>query len=210
MINPEIQEPWFDERLEDGGPVYTETDLDRFIAEPWNAVSSLLYMLPAIYWLFRIRRQYKEHKFLVFASALVITGSLGSTLYHAFRASRFFLIMDVFPVALLALSLSILFWYRVFKNGYLTAIVIIPLTALRFFIFNILPDKLAINLTYALTGVMVTLPLIILHFQKRIVYLKYILYMLPSFALALLFREMDSWQIQFLPMGTHFLWHLFT
>lgn len=210
MINPEIQEPWFDERLEDGGPVYTETDLDRFIAEPWNAVSSLLYMLPAIYWLFRIRRQYKEHKFLVFASALVITGSLGSTLYHAFRASRFFLIMDVFPVALLALSLSILFWYRVFKNGYLTAVVIIPLTALRFFIFNILPDKLAINLTYALTGVMVTLPLIILHFQKRIVYLKYILYMLPSFALALLFREMDSWQIQFLPMGTHFLWHLFT
>ncbi len=210
MINLQKQESWFDLRLEDGGPVYTETDLDRFIAEPWNAVSSLLYMLPAIYWLFRIRGQYKEYKFLFFASALVITGSLGSTLYHAFRASRFFLIMDVLPVAVLVLSLSIMFWYRVFRNGFLMAAVVVPLTALRFLLFNILPDKLAINLSYALTGIIVMLPVIILHFQKRIVYLKYILYMLPAFALALLFREMDSWQMQLLPMGTHFLWHAFS
>jgi hypothetical protein len=30
------------------------------------------------------------------------------------------------------------------------------------------------------------------------------------FILAIVFREMDSREIAFLPMGTHFLWHAFT
>jgi|AntRauTorckE6833_2_1112554.scaffolds.fasta_scaffold05853_1 hemolysin III len=201
---------WFDMRLSDGGPVYTETDLSQFIVEPWNAISSLLYMLPALYWLYRIGGNQKDFKFLVYASVLVITGSLGSTLYHAFRASSLFLIMDVLPVAILALSLSIFFWIKVFNSWKYMLLVVVPLTALRFVLFSTLPDNLAINLSYALTGIIVMLPIIILHFQNRIVYLKYMLYMLLAFALALLFREMDSWHMQLLPMGTHFLWHAFT
>jgi len=201
---------WYDLRMDDGGPVYAETDPSQFIVEPWNALSSLLYMLPALIWIYKLRGEYGQFKFMLFASILVILGSLGSTLFHAFRTSSFFLVMDVLPVAILALSLSILFWIRVFNSWVYMLLVVIPLTGLRFVMFNSLPDNLAINLSYALTGLMILAPLGIIHLQGKLVKPRYILYTLVSFALALLFREMDSWQTQILPMGTHFLWHAFS
>lgn len=204
------QQAWYDTRLNDGGPVYAETDPTQFIVEPWNAISSLLYMLPAVIWLYRLWGKYGQFRFLVYAATLVILGSLGSTLYHAFRAYTFFLIMDVLPVAILALSLGILFWIRVFNSWVYMLLVVIPLTATRFVLFNSLPDNLAINLSYALTGLMILAPLGIMYWQKKLVKPLYILYTLIAFALALLLREMDSWQTQILPMGTHFLWHAFS
>jgi hypothetical protein len=39
----------------DGGPIYAETDLSKIVAEPWNAYSSLTFLLPVIYWFFKLR-----------------------------------------------------------------------------------------------------------------------------------------------------------
>jgi len=209
-MRQDSQEKWYDMDMPDGGPIYTETAPDQFIVEPWNALSSLLYMLPALIWLWQLRKHYSQYKFIVFAGILIILGSLGSTLFHAFRASVFFLVMDVLPVAVLTLSLSVYFWHDVLKRWGYVILVIVPLFGVRFLIFNALPDNLAINLSYALTGIMVTLPLFILLFQKKLVKTDFVLYTVISFGLALLFREMDSWEFQLLPMGTHFLWHAFS
>ncbi|MCF8232357.1 MAG: ceramidase [Bacteroidales bacterium] len=209
-MTQETQKKWYDMELPDGGPIYTETSPDQLIVEPWNAISSLLYMIPALLWLWYLRKHFSQNKFILFAGMLIILGSLGSTLFHAFRASVVFLILDVLPVAILTLSISIYFWTHVFKRWEYVLLVIVPLFGLRFLIFNILPDNLAINLSYALTGVMVALPLLILFFQKKLVKTHYVLYTMIAFGLALLFREMDSWQFQLLPMGTHFLWHAFS
>lgn len=196
--------------LPDGGPVYTETAPEQFIVEPWNAISSLLYMLPALLWLWSLRHQIRNYRFIYYAGILIILGSLGSTLFHAFRASVVFLIMDVLPVALLTLSLSIYFWHHILRRWYYVVLVIVPLFGIRFLIFNGLPNNLAINISYALTGIMVALPLFILYFQHKLVKMRYVLYTVIAFGLALLFREMDSWKFQLLPMGTHFLWHAFS
>jgi len=209
-MSTENQKNWYDMELPDGGPIYTETAPDQFIVEPWNAISSLLYMLPALIWLWYLRKHFTRYRFILFAGILIILGSLGSTLFHAFRVSVVFLILDILPVAILTLSISIYFWTHVFKQWGYVFFVIGPLIGLRFFIFNIFSDNLAINLSYALTGIMVALPLIILYFQKKLVKTHYVIYTMIAFALALLFREMDSWQFQLLPMGTHFLWHAFS
>jgi len=96
------------DRMHDHGPVYHETDLSNFVAEPWNALSSLIIALPAVYFLIKYRGQYKIHAFIIyFCAPLLIMNGLGSTLFHAFRAHVFFLIMDVLPVVILTLGISI-------------------------------------------------------------------------------------------------------
>ena len=201
---------WFNQRLNDGGPVYSETELGNLIVEPWNAISSLLIVLPALYWLFRIKSEFRNYKFLLFAIPLMILGGSGSTLFHAFRVSRFFLFMDVLPTAVLTLSLSIYFWIKVLKKWWYVFFIIIPVFFIRFLFFGNLPDHTAINVSYIITGIITGLPLIILLYKTRFYKFKYVLYTILLFILAILFRELDAREISFLPMGTHFLWHVFS
>ena len=143
-----MQEGWFDQRLADGGPVYMETDTSRFIAEPWNAFSSLLMLIPAIYWLYRMRRDNRKSFLLWTVIFLVIAGGLGSALFHGFRASLFFLLMDVLPSALLTLTLCIYFWIRVLKKWWHIFFILVPLFGIRFIFWGDLPEHAAINLSY--------------------------------------------------------------
>lgn len=206
------QADWFNQRLQDGGPVYRETDLDSLIVEPWNALSSLLIVLPAIYWLFRIGRDYRDYKFMLYAIPLMILGGTGSTLFHAFRASRFFLFMDFMPTAILTVSLTIYFWIKVFKRWWYVLFIIIPSLGLRFVLFRYveLSEFMAINVSYTFTGILIGLPILILLIRTHYRNLLYVLLTIGFFITAILFREMDSRDIHFLPMGTHFLWHAFT
>lgn len=203
---------WYNQRLQDGGPVYKETDLEYLIVEPWNAVSSLMIVLPAVYWLFRIGRDYKDYTFMLYAIPLIIMGGTGSTLFHAFRASRFFLFMDFLPTAILTVSLTIYFWVKVFNRWWYVFFIIIPSILVRFYLFSYveLSEFMAINVSYTLTGILVGLPLLILLFRSRYQNLHFVLLTILFFIAAILFREMDSRDFQFLPMGTHFLWHTLT
>ena len=204
------REDWFNQRLQDGGPVYAETDPGRFIVEPWNAASSLLILIPAIYWLWRIRSNYSGYKFLVFAIPLVIAGGLGSALFHGFRVSVIFLVMDVLPSALLTLSISIYLWINIFRRWWYVLFVIIPVSALRFASFRYLEGSLAINFSYLITGIMAGLPLVIILYRTDFYKVTYAALGIGFFLLALLARTLDSQLNEFLPMGSHFLWHTFS
>jgi hemolysin III len=209
-LSLQLETEWFNQRLHDGGPIYTETNLDHFIVEPWNALSSLLIVLPAVYWLFQIRGQFRNYKFLVYSIPLMILGGTGSTLFHAFRASRLFLIMDILPTAILTLSLMIYFWLKVFKHWWYILFVIVASIGVRFLFFGRLPDFMAINISYIITGILIGIPLIIIQVKSKYYKMAHVLLAILFFILAILFREMDSWTFHLLPMGTHFLWHAFT
>lgn len=201
---------WYNHTLGDGGPIYTETNPDYVIVEPWNAISSLMIVIPAVIWLFKIRSQFKDYRFLVYAIPFMVLGGTGSTLFHAFRVSRFFLFMDVLPTAILTLSLSIYFWIKVFNKWWYVFFVVIASFATRFVLFGNVSQHLAINISYAITGVITGLPLLIILFKTNYYKLNYVIITIIFFILALLFRELDTYSIAFLPMGTHFLWHTFT
>lgn len=201
---------WYNHALSDGGPIYTETNPDHLIVEPWNAISSLMIVIPAIIWIFRIGGQFKRYKFLAIIIPLMILGGTGSTLFHAFRASRFFLFMDVFPTAILTLSLSIYFWIKVLKKWWYVFFVILISIAIRVLLFGQVPSHTAINISYAISGFITGLPLLIILVRTRFYKLKYVILTISFFILALVFRELDAYNISFLPMGTHFLWHVFT
>ncbi len=180
------------------------------IVEPWNSLSSLLILIPAIYWFIRLRKENNNSPLFRIVLILIITGGLGSTLFHAFRISLIFLYMDVLPSAILTITLAIYFWYRVLKRWYYVALIFLPLIGLRFVFWNNLPEHTAINVSYFITGLSVGLPLIIYLFQTQFKGWHSIALTIIFFAIALTFRQLDKIYFEFLPMGTHFLWHSFS
>lgn len=192
----------------DGGPVYAETNLSRFIAEPWNAYSSLTFLIPVIYWFIRLRKNYKEYPFLMACMPLLTLGGIGSTFYHAFRNSGFFLSMDVMPIALLTLSVSLYFWWKSIERWDYVAIIAIIFIGIRIFIYRevVLAKQQAINLSYFITGIMIFLPAFLLLLKTQYRGTKVIITATVFFILSLLFRQIDT-PFFMLPMGTHWLWH---
>lgn len=192
----------------DGGPVYAETDFQYIIVEPWNAISSLAILFPALYWAFRLKFNFKEYAFLFYGIPLLFLGGLGSTLYHAFRNSSWLLYMDVVPTAILTLSVGIYFWLKVLPKWWQTLLIILPITFLRFYLFQALPSETAVNTGYFLTGFLIFLPVLIFLIRHNFRYFSSILISVVFLSISLYFRELDKRATDLLPMGTHFLWHL--
>ncbi len=46
--------------LPDGGGYYAETNPQNFVLEPWNAVSSLAFLVPVIYYMVKLKGRYRE------------------------------------------------------------------------------------------------------------------------------------------------------
>lgn len=205
-----VEEPRYFALMGDGGPVYTEFNPEYIIVEPWNAFSSILILLPAVYWAYKLRGQFANHLFLAFCIPLLFLGGLGSTLFHAFRASPFFLYMDVVPTAVLTLAISVYFWIKVLPKWWQIFGIIVPAIGVRFSAFYWLSPHSAVNLSYAITGILLFTPIVLLLRKIHFRYAGIIGGSIVLFVLALMFREMDAWNDQLLPMGTHFIWHILT
>lgn len=193
--------------IRDGGPLYTETNLDQFIVEPWNTVTAILFLVLLAYWYNKIRGNFRRHRFITNMLPLLAIGGVGGVIYHAFRYSQFFLLMDWLPIMLISLAASYYFLYRVVNSRLWAVLPIIGVFAISTIGFLVLPIQIAVNVNYALLALMVLLPLLMILNKTQFKYGVWILGGLISFGLALFFRIADPWE--WLPMGTHFLWHTF-
>ncbi|MEM9327540.1 MAG: hypothetical protein AAGA85_17875 [Bacteroidota bacterium] len=194
----------------DGRPIYAETDFSVVFSEPWNAISSLAIVLPALYWAFRLKWQVKRYPFIFFCIPLLILGGLGSTLFHAFRSSEWLLLMDVLPTALLTFSVGLYFWFKVMPTLWSTLSVVLPFTGMRYAIYGVFQGHFAANLSYFISGVIIFLPLIIYLYRTKFDRWYLIFSSVGFLSLSLMCREMDMRVVHLLPMGSHFLWHLFS
>ncbi|MFN6943491.1 MAG: hypothetical protein ACK4ND_00980 [Cytophagaceae bacterium] len=193
----------------DGGPLYAETNMDWLFMEPWNAISSLAFLIPVIYWFLKIRGRHKEYSFLTLCMALLFIGGLGSTFYHAFRTSPYLLMMDVLPIQLLTLLVSMYLWLKVLRRWYYIIPILFPLLIVKFMTFNYFESFIAVNAAYFVTGTMIFFPALILLVQTNFENSKMLILGMVFFVLSLLCRYIDH-QITFLlPMGSHWLWHVF-
>lgn len=210
MITEAHNNNWFDHRMHDGGPVYMETNPGQLIVEPWNSFSSLLMLLPAFYWLWQIRHDISYYRFLLFAIVMVVLGGIGSALFHGLRASVFFLMMDVIPSAMLTLTLSIYLWLKILRHWWYIIFIVLPAFGVRFLFWKGIPEHMAINISYFISGTLIALPLLIILYKDKFRQWHSVVISVLSFIIALLFRQLDTVTIGFLPMGTHFLWHTFS
>lgn len=194
----------------DGGPVYHETDLSQFIAEPWNAISSLVFLVPVFIFLWKLRGNYRKHLFIIaFCAPLLLAGGLGSTLFHAFRSTVIFLILDVLPIVILTMGVSIYFLYRISGNWYIPAVVILASFGLRWLTSEFFQGQDAINIYYAITGSLIFIPAIVYLIRTKGSHWPWIAATVVLFILALLFRFIDDMPDPGMPVGTHWLWHVF-
>jgi drug/metabolite transporter (DMT)-like permease len=202
------------QQIFDNGPMYNEFVHDTLIHEPWNAYSSLCFFVPVIFWLIYLRGKYRTYGIITALLPLLFLNGLGSTLFHAFRASNWFLLLDWLPAALMTLILSIYFWHRVTHKVWKAIGVVLGFYALAFTMVKVLSQQTGLSgpsIGYFFTGAAFLVPVII--DLKRNQWKHVGLYLLSLFCLvlALLFRILDyptpnpfAW----LPQGTHFLWHV--
>lgn len=191
----------------DGGHVYMETNFNHFVVEPYNAMSALLFFAMGAFWFWKLRGQYEQFKFLTWATVFLTIGAIGGTVYHAFRMHAFFMYMDWLPILILCFMTSVYFIDKLLGSWLYALGVVAGGVLVQGLLFSFIKYPFAVSLSYAFMGVLVLAPTVALLVKKGFARWWFILYALGGFSLALFFRIADHWQI--LPMGTHFLWHLF-
>jgi len=202
---PERSQP----RAGDGGPIYYETSFDRLIAEPWNAASAAIFLVLVVMWAVRLRGRHGRFAFLSGCLPVLAIGGLGGTLYHAFRISRVFFLLDVWPILLLCFAASVYLWVKCLPRWWHVCFIVPPFIVLQPLLFQFVPLHQAINASYAMMGGMIAVPTGLVLAQTRFRHGRWVFLALACFATALFFRAADAWRPPLLPIGTHWLWHAF-
>lgn len=196
--------------LPDGGPIYTETDVNATIVEPYNTLSAVLFILMSVYWYGRLRGSFMKFPYVTASIIMLTIGGVGGVIYHAFRYSSFFLFMDWLPIMILCITTAMYFMYKVLRNWWYSVAYFILVLVIDRIAWEIIPEhdgNLRANVNYAILGIGVIIPTLLVLSKSRYRLWYYVFFAFLSFLIALFFRISDQWG--FLSMGTHFLWHTF-
>lgn len=200
----------------DLGPIYTETvrglESGLFPVEPWNTWSNLVFVLLVIDISYRTRLSARDYPLIVYSLPVLIVGIVGGTVYHATRSHFIWLFLDFMPILLLTSAAALSYW-RIVTRSWALAVPCFLLVAISGRLAGLLithERTVQISLGYLSAALSLILPLalIVRRGSWRGVWL--LLGTILSFASAVTFRTLDrGGAISPLPMGTHFLWHIF-
>lgn len=202
------------QRLRDGGPRYVETpaDIDDFtgaIAEPWNTGSAVLFVIIAAAWAWALRGRYRDHPFLTMCLPILAAGGIGGVLFHGLRRHNAFFLLDVIPIYLLGMAVSIWIWVRLGPRLQHLLATIGFLALLQILAKFQLPRQWAINVSYLCLAILIVMPIVLALIRTRFRHAGWIYTAGACFAIAWIFRIADTFPPPLLPMGTHWLWHTF-
>jgi hypothetical protein len=185
-----------------------ETDFTRFIREPFNAVTALVFVLIVVVWLIRLRGRYTQHPFILTCLPILLVGGIGGTIYHAFRQSYAMFLMDVIPIGLLVVMGSIYLWIRL-RPRWWHIVIVVALCMIfpSLFVFHV-ETHVAIIIHYAVLALLILVPVAIVLQRSRFRHAHLVWLTLVCFGFGLLFRFLDPMSRPVLPMGSHWLWHL--
>jgi hypothetical protein len=197
------------QNLPDGGLWYAETDPTHLIVEPFNAFSAFLFVMMAVWWLFKLRGKFIERTFLYICSIILLIGAVGGSIYHAFRYATFFIYMDWLPILILCLMASTYFLFHILKNIWWALLIMLVIIVIQVAVWNSgnTTGHNNININYALMAATVLVPIFLFLRKKKFKNGNLVIGALVAFLCALFFRVVDA--DRWLSMGTHFLWHLF-
>ncbi len=208
--------------MPDVGPVYVETDMSRTVVEPFNALSAMLFLAIFAYWTVRLWGRWRKYPFLVGCLPLMLIGGVGGTVYHAFRGHRAWLFMDWVPIVILCFATSIFLWTRVLKRWWAVVIIFPLVFGIQFAGFNLaragwFPFRHMITVSYTMMATIIALPAAVVLWRTRGLAWGWVSAAVVAFLLAIWSRSADASAVageanspgDWLPMGTHFLWHVF-
>ncbi len=195
----------------DTGPIYRETVMTRLPVEPFNTFSNLIFLCIVIYFSVKVYRDFRRHIFLGFCLPILAIGFIGGTLFHGTRSHQIWLFMDWVPIMLLCMAAVFYFIFKVFRLWWKRLLALTLLFTASFGIRLLpIPSVIRISLGYVITAITVLLPIVLYLIKTRGQHKELIIAAVLSFVLAVSFRSVDKiLDIEFLYMGTHWLWHLF-
>lgn len=193
----------------DSGPIYQETIEGRLPVEPFNTFSNLVFLILLIYFGVRVYKNPKQHVFLAFVLPMIAISYIGGTIFHATRSHEIWLLLDWVPIMLLSVAAVIYFVFKIEKRWFFRLLLVVGIFALQFSARLLaVPPKMRISIGYTITAITMLTPIFWYLYTIRWKNLNLIVFTLTSFIIAITFRTLDS-QLVLLPMGTHWLWHLF-
>ena len=207
--------------LPDGGPRYKETPPDPAavqVAEPFNAITAAFFVLVVVFWIGRLWGRFKYYPFLTCCLPILLVGGVGGTLYHTFRTERIYLLLDVIPISLLGAAGSVYLTIRLGRHfgrwrvlGASVGLVLmyIFVNEVMFRTFRPSHPNLMLNLSYASLALILAIPVLVVLFWTRFRHVGWVVGAAISFAIAWFCRLVDNTPVVDLPMGTHWLWHVF-
>lgn len=204
--------------IKDNGPFYNEFIHESCVHEPWNAYSSLSFFIPICFWIWKLKGNYRKHLIIVILLPFLFLNGLGSTLFHAFRSSTFLHMLDWMPASAMSIVLTSYFWMQIIKKWYFAILLVMGCYTVSILTQLALFDveefrSIAPNIGYLFVGFTLFIPIYLLLRKNRFRQVKYILATVLFLILALLFRSLDyptPNPFNWLPQGTHFLWHIFS
>jgi hypothetical protein len=195
--------------MPDGGPIYCETGEPGFLAEPWNTWTELAFVLLALYWAWRLRGRYHEHRFVAICLPLILVGGLGGFLFHGFRTQRIFLMIDVIPILVLLPSSAAYLCYRITGRVWAGLAYALGLVVAAVLLFRSMqPGFRPYALVYVLAAVVMALPVVIEAVRNRGRGTRYVVGAVACAGVGSAFHLGDGRWCEVLPMGTHWLWHV--
>lgn len=197
------------QEVQDSGPIYKETIMDRFPVEPFNTASNLVFLVTILYFSYLIYKSDRKHWFLTACMPIFFTGFVGGTIYHATRSNEIWLLMDWVPIVLLCLACSIYFVIRARTNIWSKIILAVIILILSFApSWMELSESYRDNIGYLGTGAAVILPLLFYGRSTHWRHFQNVVFAIFAFAAAVSFRTLDKLQdFDIFYMGTHWLWH---
>lgn len=202
----------FTTNIVDHGPRYVETCPGRFPVEPWATFTNLIFLFIIVYWAVRIRRSPARHAMLRAALFILGIGWVGGTVYHATRSHDLWLAMDWMPIMVLALMAAFWLWRGVTRHS-MFATMAIALSILLAMLAHLVPGLKHgqhITLGYIMLALSILVPACLHCALRWRAGWPWMVSALLAFAVAITARGLDSGLgARLLPMGSHFLWHIF-
>jgi hemolysin III len=195
--------------LSDGLAPNAETIQGRFPVEPLNAVTSLAFLVVAIYWARRTRMKLSRHPLVVMSVPVLFVGALGGMAHHAFRGFRDIRHLDMLMAFYGVAMACVFFWHKVTKSWVMSfSMTLLFPVAFRY----ALPDSHVIgsaSVVFAALSLSLLPPVAIRCWMDGMRRVSYLLASSAFFLVGMFFRELDSLHDLVAPVGTHCLWHVF-
>ncbi len=193
----------------DTGPIYQETINRPFPVEPFNTLSNLIFIAIIFYFSKKISRYPKQHPFLLFAIPTIFISWIGGTMFHGTRNHQFWLYLDWIPIMLVCIGAIGYLITKIYNHWWKRITIFISLIIISILVRRLpLPSNYRISFGYLVTSLTLIIPFIWYAYKTQWKNINYILTGFIVFGLALVFRTLDN-TINILPMGTHWLWHIF-
>src|SRR5262249_7989153 len=151
-----------------------------------------VFLLLVLFWVIRLRGRYACYPFLSSCLPILAVGGIGGTVYHAFRASPVFLVMDFGPIYVLGLAVMIYLWVKSRTRWWLIMLIALAST-LGIVLAPSLPGHSQITLSYASLGLLLLVPATVALVRNRFRGVGWVTASLACIILALFFRFADAW-----------------